>query len=199
MNLQKKFLNYQEINVQNVGYGHPQKTSNLFSKCSYNVPVNYMGQSPIIFETCDLIAPYGIDKNDNETKCTMKCEILDDTFKTFLDEIDETNSDIPFEKNWFDEEEEEHIFYHRPSFKKNNKNFIRVKIPLRHHKYQFKVYKHTTNENTSSGEDIEESSALHITPTSIIRLILEWKWLWIVDKKFGYYLTVKEVHIYGDH
>jgi hypothetical protein len=192
-----KLMNFKEINVYNIGYGHPRKTSHISNKISYNVPVNYKGTSPIIFETCNLLAPYGIDKNETETKCTLKCEILDGDFKKFLDEIDNTNLNVPFDRNWFDEEEEEHIFYHRPSFNKNEKHYIRVKIPVRHNKFQFKVYKHTTNENTLRGEDIEESSALHITPTSILRLVVEWKYLWIVEKTFGYYLTVKEIHIYN--
>lgn len=193
-------LDFTEINIDNIGYGHPQKTAAVNDKQAYNVPVNYRGQSPIIFETCELITPYAIDLKSSEggkRKGTMKCEILDPQFVEFLNEIDERNLDVPFDREWYDEEDEENIFYHRPMFKKDEKYYIRVKIPIRHNIYQFKVFKKVDSTSSLDVEEFEPSSAMHITFGTRLRFKLEWKWLWIIDKKFGYYLTVKEIYILG--
>lgn len=167
-----------ELNIANVGFSFPRHT-----KKGFNVLVNYAGTSPIVVKTPPMKCVYGVDRFEN--KCFMKLSAADPSDTSVFDtlsEIDNRLIDLPGESNWFENPED--AFYHTPHM--FGSRILRVQLPMRFQRI------HNVTVVNESGEDL---CIDNITPGTLIECELEWKNVWIIDKTFGYFWSVRKIEI----
>lgn len=178
-------LRYDEMNLNNLEFGDDFNENDT----GKNLQVRYYSTSmeksyPIIIKTPPLIARFGIDK-ERDRKYTVNLalnkHLRDKTMRKFfefckdLDQTIFTNCKIRSGAEKF----------YSP-FKNNGKYdpMLRVKLPLRYKKCDFKVFK-----------DGKISTIFEIKKCSKIVALIQLQPCWFIDEKFGYYWNAKELHI----
>jgi hypothetical protein len=72
------------------------------------------------------------------------------------------------------------------------KNTLRVRIPIKNERrYDVNV----TSDICGEGDDKELLTVDDIVPGTHVKCVLEWKHIWIIDKTYGYFWTVKDIEI----
>jgi hypothetical protein len=163
------------LNTDNLGYSVPRKTSR-----GYNVLVNYAGKKPITIKTPVMSCPYGVDVN--YSRHTLKLTTEDPNFMETLEEINESNSELPEKRGWFDSDAD-NVFYFSPYMA--DQKALRVRIPVKHNRYAIEI-EHPDDTLFTVGD---------ITPGTRMICTLEWKNIWIIDHSYGYFWTVKSIEI----
>jgi hypothetical protein len=194
-------MNYAQMNIDNIGYSRP-----IHTKKGYNIIVNYAGKKPITITTPVLDCPYGVDlkikENDKSMSMgtmssTMKLKINDQDFMQLLRDIDDRNTDLPDMFGLFSKADTDtnlktgrsnEPFYYTPFIE--DQSTFRVRIPIKNNK-RYDVIVNSKNEAI----DYNLATVGDIVPGSKIKCVLEWKHIWIIDRTFGYFWTVKEIEI----
>jgi len=198
-------MNYQTVNVENIGYSRPIHNN----KGGYNLLVNYAGKKPITIRTPIVECPYGVDVKGND--CSMKLRTNDETFLSLLQEIDETNTDLPEKFGLFSEtlkdipndsegsetngengdgdgdgDSGDEPFYFTPYM--HSQNSLRVRLPIKYGRV------HGVTINSNDGDSL--ATIRDIVPGTKVQCVLEWKNVWIIDRTFGYFWNVTEINIH---
>ena len=172
-----------QVAVKLTSWGYARRLCHQYIVVSKEVfvLVNYAGSKPINVKTPIMKCLYGVDQPQG--KCIMKLDLSDpsmSTVKTVLENIDDKLLELPDEANWFENPED--AFYYTPHFK----DYIRVQFPM-------KFGRINGVEIVQEGNDL--ATIGDITAGSLVQCELEWKNIWIIDKTFGYFWSIKKIEI----